>query len=130
MNNSVISENSLLYVFCINSKQLLSRLLLVVALYFVVTGLEIDWNEDEENGTGSPKRVIFGCFTGEGNNKKFGIIDEIIKETAGGAHRYAAEQFNMVKESIIKNIKILKDLKIDSLVLEKNEKYLSITSNY
>ena len=61
---------------------------------------------------------------------KFGIIDEIIKETAGGAHRYAAEQFNMVKESIIKNIKILKDLKIDSLVLGRNEKYLSITSNY
>jgi hypothetical protein len=40
----------------------------------LVTGLEIVWNE-EEDGTGSPRRVLFGCFGGEMNDGNFGMLD-------------------------------------------------------
>ena len=38
----------------------------------LVTGLEVVWNEDGENGTGIPERIIFGCYGGEGGNGNFG----------------------------------------------------------
>jgi len=40
-----------------------------------MTGLEIDWNEDEATGKGSPQRVVFGCYGGEGRTQQFGIMD-------------------------------------------------------
>jgi len=41
----------------------------------LVSGLDVVWDEDEEDGTGTPQRVIFGCFGGESNNGNFGSID-------------------------------------------------------
>jgi len=60
---------------------------------------------------------------------KLGIIDEIIKEFDGGAHRFAKEQFQFVKKSILNNLKILKELSLNDLVKNRNNKYLNITSN-
>ena len=60
---------------------------------------------------------------------KFGIIDEIIKESDGGAHRFANEQFQLVKEGILKNLKSLKEFTVNDLVKNRNNKYLNITSN-
>jgi hypothetical protein len=41
----------------------------------LVTGLEIVWNEEEEDGTGFPQQIIFGCFGGKSGNGNFGIIN-------------------------------------------------------
>ena len=38
---------------------------------------------------------------------KFGIIDEILQEKPGGAHRFFHEQIEIVRENIIKNLNIL-----------------------
>ena len=54
---------------------------------------------------------------------KLGIIDEIIEEKPGGAHRFVNEQFNFVKKSIIKNFKDLQKISSDQLNINRNEKY-------
>ncbi len=59
---------------------------------------------------------------------KLGIIDEIISETLGGAHRFANKQFEIVKRSIINNLKLVKNISLEDLILKRNEKYLKITS--
>ena len=63
------------------------------------------------------------------NCLKFGIIDEIIDEIAGGAHRFIYEQIEIVKSSILKNYDALKNIPLEQLVFERNEKYLNITIN-
>ena len=40
----------------------------------VVAGLDIVWDENEEDGSGSPKQVVFGCFGEEGSNGNLGTI--------------------------------------------------------
>ena len=63
------------------------------------------------------------------NCLKFGIIDEIIDEISGGAHRFINEQIEIVKNSILKNYNALKNIPLEQLVFERNEKYLNITLN-
>ena len=60
---------------------------------------------------------------------KLKIIDNIIFETPGGAHRYASNQYKYVKESIINNLAILKNIETGSLIINRNEKFLNITLN-
>ena len=57
------------------------------------------------------------------------IIDEILEEQPGGAHRYPLHQFNKVKDKIISSIKDLIKLPVKELVTQRNEKYLNITSS-
>ena len=61
---------------------------------------------------------------------KFGIIDEIAKEMHGGAHRYPAEQYRLIKNIILDNSKILKEISAANLLKNRNNKYLNITQNY
>ena len=61
---------------------------------------------------------------------KLQIIDEIIEELPGGAHRFATEQFQLVKKSISENLSKLLKIQLDDLVEKRNEKFLNITSNY
>ena len=61
--------------------------------------------------------------------KKFNIIDDIVKEIPGGAHRHPKEQAIVLKESIIKNLSYLKKFNIDDLVSNRKKKYLNITSD-
>ena len=63
------------------------------------------------------------------NCLKFGIVDEIIDEISGGAHRFINEQIEIVKNSILKNYDALKNIPLEQLVFERNEKYLNITLN-
>ena len=63
------------------------------------------------------------------NCLKFGIIDEIIDEISGGAHRFINEQIEIVKNSILKNYNSLKNIPLEQLIFERNEKYLNITLN-
>ena len=57
-----------------------------------------------------------------------GIIDEVIKESPGGAHRHKNEQIELVKNSILKNINEIRNTSVDILVAKRNEKYLNITN--
>tara|TARA_B100000965_G_scaffold312570_1_gene272384 strand:- start:311 stop:934 length:624 start_codon:yes stop_codon:yes gene_type:complete len=60
------------------------------------------------------------------NNK---IIDSIVKEVPGGAHRFPQEQAKILKKELIDN---LEELKIKNPEIRKkvrNEKFLNITSN-
>ncbi len=60
--------------------------------------------------------------------QKFGIVDEIITEVPGGAHRHPNEQANKIKYSIIENLNKLEELPIQSLIKNRKDKYLNITS--
>ena len=58
--------------------------------------------------------------------KNFKIIDDIIKEPEGGAHRDWDETAKRIKEVIIKDIKDLKEKNIDDLIRERREKFRNI----
>ena len=57
------------------------------------------------------------------------IIDGIVKEMPGGAHRYPKEQFVIVKKTIIENLAELIKLPVEKIVADRNEKFLNITLN-
>mgnify|MGYP001426862094 CR=1 FL=1 len=57
------------------------------------------------------------------------IIDDIIPEPFGGAHRHPIKQSEILKEKIISLIKELKKISIKELVQTRKEKYLNITSD-
>ncbi len=61
--------------------------------------------------------------------KNFQIIDDIIPEPYGGAHRHPLKQADILKEKIITLVNELKQIKIKELVQTRKEKYLNITSN-
>ena len=60
--------------------------------------------------------------------KKYNIIDKIIPEYPGGAHRNLKIQANLVKNILLENINELKNIPIDDLVKTRKNKYLNITS--
>ena len=60
---------------------------------------------------------------------KNNIIDSVIKEVPGGAHRFPEDQAIIIKEELIKNLKSLKTFSTNSLKEKRNEKFLNITSN-
>ena len=53
---------------------------------------------------------------------KLGIVDEIIPEKPGGAHRFKIEQYSKVKYTLLKKIKNLRNLSNNSLLQKRNEK--------
>ncbi|MCM8818249.1 MAG: acetyl-CoA carboxylase carboxyltransferase subunit alpha [Candidatus Omnitrophica bacterium] len=57
---------------------------------------------------------------------ELGIIDEIIPEPLGGAHNDWQKTFEFMKESIEKNLKELKTIKVDELVELRYKKYRKI----
>ncbi len=61
--------------------------------------------------------------------KKFNIIDEIILEVPGGAHRYPEKQAQIVKKTIYETLIELKKISIEDLLMERKNKYLNITAN-
>ena len=61
--------------------------------------------------------------------KKFNIIDNIIPELPGGAHRYPDEQATIIQNKIIENLNELQNMLVDDLVKIRKEKYINITSN-
>ncbi len=55
--------------------------------------------------------------------KKLGLIDGIIKEPVGGAHRKPEEAYQAVAKQIIETYEELKDIPKDELVKQRMEKY-------
>lgn len=61
--------------------------------------------------------------------KALGIIDEIIKEPMGGAHRNAEQAINSVKESLLRQLKELSGLSAEELKKQRTEKFLKMGRN-
>jgi len=59
------------------------------------------------------------------NNK---IIDFIVKEVPGGAHRFPEDQASILKTHIINSINSVKNLSIETRRKTRNEKFLNMTS--
>ena len=57
---------------------------------------------------------------------KLGIIDEIIKEPTGGAHRDNDQTANDIKASILKNLKKFENLSGDEILDQRKRKFLQI----
>ncbi|MEP1487229.1 MAG: acetyl-CoA carboxylase carboxyltransferase subunit alpha [Algibacter sp.] len=58
--------------------------------------------------------------------KKIKVVDEIIKEPLGGAHRDREKTFLTVSDTIVKTYESLKNLSPSDLISERMEKYLSM----
>ncbi len=61
--------------------------------------------------------------------KALGIIDEIIKEPLGGAHRNIPQTLNSVKEAILCQLKELENLSPEELKKQRTDKFLQIGRN-
>lgn len=61
--------------------------------------------------------------------KSFGVIDEIIPEPAGGAHRDALATIEKVGEVIYKHLQSLMELSRDELKKQRNEKFIAMGRN-
>lgn len=57
------------------------------------------------------------------------IIDSIVKEVSGGAHRFPEEQAGVLKNDLIRNINSLMTLTGEEQRKNRNQKFLNITSN-
>ena len=61
--------------------------------------------------------------------KRLKVIDALIPEKIGGAHRHKNEQYKIMSKFITEKIEILKKIPIDELVRVRNKKFLNITKN-
>ena len=57
------------------------------------------------------------------------IIDSIVKEVSGGAHRFPEDQAGVLKNDLILSINSLTTLTGEEQRKNRNEKFLNITSN-
>ena len=63
------------------------------------------------------------------DSKALGIIDEIIKEPLGGAHRNTEQTLGAVKEAISRQLRELSGLSPDELKRQRTEKFLNMGKN-
>mgnify|MGYP001414205380 CR=1 FL=1 len=56
------------------------------------------------------------------------IIDSIIREVSGGAHRYPEKQAQILKDELLKNLSILDKIPGNEIRKIRNEKFINITS--
>lgn len=61
--------------------------------------------------------------------KALGIIDEIIKEPLGGAHRNVEQVFSSVKETLLRHLKELSVISPEDLKTQRTEKFLKMGRN-
>ena len=61
--------------------------------------------------------------------KELGVIDEIIPEPAGGAHRMREEAIASVGDAIFKQLQDLVRMDRDSIRQERQDKFLKMTRN-
>lgn len=58
--------------------------------------------------------------------KKIGIVDEIVAEPIGGAHRDPASMFDILKKKLSKELKSISKVKPDKLINQRREKFLNM----
>tara|TARA_B100000579_G_scaffold420898_1_gene421100 strand:- start:2694 stop:3641 length:948 start_codon:yes stop_codon:yes gene_type:complete len=103
-------------------------LMLENAIYSVISPegcASILWRniESVQQAAESLKLTAQNCY-------KLKIIDGIIEEMPGGAHRFSEDQFLLVKKIIIEKMNELSKYSRENLVKDRNKKFLEITSNY
>ncbi len=54
---------------------------------------------------------------------KFGIVDEVIQEPAGGAHRQPVQTAHLLRDVLIRHLRDLQSLTIDELLENRYQKY-------
>ncbi len=52
-----------------------------------------------------------------------GIIDDVLTEPPGGAHRYPAQMANTLKEAILKDLKQFKKIPVEDLLVQRYNKF-------
>ena len=60
---------------------------------------------------------------------KLNIIDEIIPEKPGGAHRFREAQYVILKDILILKVRKLLNIPLENIIAKRNEKFLTITDN-
>jgi acetyl-CoA carboxylase carboxyl transferase subunit alpha len=78
-----------------------------------------------KSGAKAPEAAEVLKLTGP-DLKKFGIIDEVIPEPLGGAHRDPAKTAAALKEFVKKSLKELRGLSTDDLLAARYNKFRSI----
>jgi acetyl-CoA carboxylase carboxyl transferase subunit alpha len=61
--------------------------------------------------------------------KSLGVIDTIVKEPLGGAHRNHDEMFQTLKKEIVSALKSMAGMKPDAILKERREKFLAMGDN-
>lgn len=59
--------------------------------------------------------------------KQFGVIDEIIPEKSGGAHRFRAETVTAVGQAVLRHLNELRQMKPEEIYRDRQEKFLKMT---
>ena len=68
------------------------------------------------------------CLTAQ-DLRKFGVIDEIIKEPLGGAHRQPSQIIQKVGDAVAKHLRELKNFNGDELKKQRTAKFLAMGRN-
>ena len=58
--------------------------------------------------------------------KKFGIVDEIIEEPAGGAHRQPIVTAHLMRDAVVRHLVQLKALSTEAMLDARYQKYRAI----
>jgi acetyl-CoA carboxylase carboxyl transferase subunit alpha len=58
----------------------------------------------------------------------FGLVDTIIEEPLGGAHRDAMKASNLISQEIDRNLKLLNEIDLDDLIEKRYKKIMSYGS--
>ena len=101
-------------------------LMLEHSIYSVISPegcASILWRSNDyiQKAAESLKLTAKDCF----NNK---IIDSIVKEVPGGAHRFPQDQADILKNEIINSIDSLKLISIEERRNQRNQKFLNLTA--
>ena len=59
---------------------------------------------------------------------KLGLIDEIVPEPLGGAHRDMDEMANVLKQTLVKNLRLLKNIPTEKLLTKRYERWMAMGS--
>ncbi len=101
------------------------RMLMLENSYFSVISPEgcaaILWKDGNKKDLAAERLGLTGTAL-----KKFGIVDEIIEEPAGGAHRQPVAMAHQLRDAIARNLGELKALATDELLERRYRKYRAI----
>jgi acetyl-CoA carboxylase carboxyl transferase subunit alpha len=62
--------------------------------------------------------------------KELGIIDDIITEPVGGAHRFPQKTIENVGQAVAKHLDALKDMDADAVKRDRQERFLKIGDGF
>ncbi len=101
------------------------RMLMLQNSYFSVISPEgcaaILWKD------GNKRDIAAACLGLTGDSlKKHGIVDEVIAEPAGGAHRQPAAMAEALKAAVLRHLGVLQGLTLDQLLDQRYRKYRAI----